>query len=149
MRSEPEQAPETLAWSVRPSDKAPHKRIVVLLAALLAGMAGMLLDGRPLLGIVGFAIVLGSTAEFWLGARYSVGPDGGTARCGLSVSGIEWTRVRRVALSSETVRLSPLEREGPLDPFRGVVLRTLPENRERVVAAVRSYCGKDVRFLGD
>ncbi len=141
--------PGTLTWSVRPADKAPQKRYVVLLVALAAGAAGTLLDGRPLLGLVGFAIVLGSTAEFWLGARYSVGPGGGTARCGLSVSGIEWAQVRRVILSNEGVRLSPLDREGMLDQFRGVALRTLPENRERVVDAVKGYCGNDVRFLGE
>jgi len=91
--------------------------------------------------------VLGSTAEFWLGSRYRVDDKGVEARTGLSVYQMEWGEVRRVIVSDENVKISPLKEAGRLDPFRGVVLKFARHNREEVLRLVRERCAEDVRFL--
>jgi hypothetical protein len=115
--------------------------------AILAFVAGYLLFNNVLLGALGFAIILGSTAEYWLGTSYKVDQRGATARCGLSVTSLPWNEVKRVVEGQETVKLSPLAEAGKLDPFRGVTLRFAAGNREAVMQAVRRFVGDDVRFL--
>jgi hypothetical protein len=140
---------DAFRWSVRLSDKAPGKRWVVLGFALAAGLVGTVVYDSLLLGALGFAIILAATAEFWMGARYRIDEVGATARIGPSVSSIEWERVKRVEVGESGVKLSPLERSGTrLEPFRGVYLRFAPEDRERVLEAVRRHVEDDVRFLG-
>lgn len=138
---------ESLAWSVRLSDDEPQKRWVVLACALLAGTAGLILMRSPLLGFLAFAIILGTTAEFWLGTRFEVGTKGASSRTALSLSRIGWDEVKRVKIEEETVLLSPLREATRLEPFRGVRLRTLPENREQVLEAIGRYVNEDVRLL--
>ena len=139
---------ESLSWSVRLSDKAPHKRIVVWLAAVTAGVSGVVLFDQALLGFLGFAIILASTAEFWLGVRYTVKEEGASRRCGLSLSSIDWEDVKRVVINGEDIKLSPLPEPTAADPFRGITLTTVPENRDQVIQMVRSHVSDDVRFLG-
>jgi hypothetical protein len=140
---------EAFSWSVRLSDKAPEKRYGVLAAAILAGLIGVFVVGRPLLGLVGFAIILASTAEFWLGVNYRLTPQGASARCGLSLTAMDWEDVKRVLVDDEVVKLSPLAGDGRMDAFRGVSLRTLPENREQVLEYVKDFYKGDVRLLGN
>src|SRR5437899_349552 len=108
--TEPHQG-ESFRWRVRLSDKAPHKRWVVGLCAIAAGLLGYGFGG-PLMGLAGFAIILGSTVEFWLGSRYSIDEKGVSAKTGLSVSSMEWGEVRRLTWGNDGVRLSPLANAG-------------------------------------
>lgn len=139
---------ESLRWSVRLSDNAPWKRWVVLAVAVTAGLIGGVLLGQPTLGLAGFLMILGATAEFWLGVHYKVTGESVSRRCGLSVSAMEWEQVKRVLIEGDDVKISPLAEATKMDPFRGVTLKTLPDNRERVIAAVRRHIGEDVRILG-
>jgi hypothetical protein len=132
---------ETLTWTVRLSDNAPQKRWVVYGAALFAAIAGYLWTGQPLIGIVGFAIILGSTAEYWLGVRYRVDGNSVARRCGLSVTEIHWENVKRVIVDQNRIKLSPLEEDSRLSEFRGVTLVTTQDNHEAVLAAVEAHRG--------
>jgi hypothetical protein len=143
-----DKGPEVLQWSIRPYEKAPGKRYVILLVALLAMALGVFVYGRPLLGILGFAIILGATMDFWLGSSYTVDPKGVSSRTGLSLSRIEWEDAKRILIGPGEVKVSPLERGGGrLDEFRGVVLKLKEENREQVLAAIRKFGGNHARIL--
>lgn len=139
---------ESLSWTVRLSDDAPHKRWVVLAAAVIAGVSGVVILQQALLGFMGFAMILASTAEYWLGARYTVNEKGASRRCGFSITSIDWEDVKRVVVQGADVLVSPLAEEGRMDAFRGVVLRTKPENREDVIEAVKGHVGEGVGILG-
>ena len=139
---------ESLSWTVRLSDSAPHKKWVVLAAAVIAGVSGAVLLGQVLLGFLGFGIILASTAEYWLGVRYKVNETEAERRCGFSVSAIDWVDVKRVVVEGADILLSPLDEATRMDAFRGIVLKTTPENREQVIEAVKARVGDDVRLLG-
>ncbi len=139
---------ESLSWTVRLSDSAPHKKWVVLAAAVIAGVSGAVLLGQVLLGFLGFAMILASTAEYWLGVRYKIGEVSAERRCGLSLSAIEFVDVKRVVVEGADILLSPLNEATRMDAFRGVVLKSTPANREQVMEAVKARVGDDVRFLG-
>jgi hypothetical protein len=133
---------ESVSWHVRLSDSEPHKRYIVLAAASLVGLLGIFVLQRPLMGMLGFAIILASTAEAWLGVKFTVDSTGARRRCGLSVSEMRWEDVKRVIVEGNLVKLSPLEKANRLDPFRGVILETTPDTHERVLDAIRTHCGE-------
>ena len=135
---------ESLRWYVRLSDKDPKKLGVIGLASLTAGVAGVTLGGQLILGILGVLMVLGATAEYWMGTSFSVGPHGACRRVGVSLTSIPWSDVKRVIVSDEDIKLSPLTSESRLEPFRGVILRTTPQNRDRVLGLIRHFVGHDV-----
>jgi hypothetical protein len=139
---------ESLSWTVRLSDSAPHKKWIVLAAAVIAGVSGAVLLGQVLLGFVGFAMILASTAEVWLGVRYAITATGASRRCGFSLSAIDWADVKRVVVEGSDILISPLSEATKMDAFRGIVLKTKPENRDEVIQAIRGYLGEDVRLLG-
>ena len=101
-----------------------------------------------LLGAAGFAIILASTAEYWLGTKYKLDAKGASARTGVSLTSIEWGDVKRVVTDSEGIKLTPLEKEGRMEAFRGVFLRFGREDRERILNSVRTLGGKDIATLG-
>ena len=143
----PEQRVELISWTVRLSDSNPSKLLVIFGVAVTAAVLGYVVFGQLLLGLLGFAIILGSTAEYWMGARYKVDESGASRAVGLSVSSIDWEKVERVAVEGRRIRLSPFRDENKLDPFRGVTLEATNENKGDVLAAVKSRCSSDVRFL--
>lgn len=140
---------ETLAWTVRLSDNAKSRRIVVWIAAVGAGLVGGLVLKSLPFALLGPLMVLGATAEFWLGSRFQLGPKEAIAKVGFSPTVIAYEDVKRVIVSGHSVRLSPLENSGTMDPFRGVLLRTTEENHEAVLAAIRTRVGTNARFLAD
>jgi hypothetical protein len=138
---------DKLVWTVRLWEKAPSKRYVVLAAALGAGAVGVLWLQQPIFGFIGIGAILGSTTEFWLPIRYVLDEKGASMRCGISVSAIEWSDVRRVLVTDEAVKLSPLESESKLSPFRGVTLR-FGDRRDDVLEYVESRVGEECSISG-
>lgn len=126
-------------WRVRLADRDPGKLGVVLGAALLAGGLGFGLFRHPGFALIGAGMVLGATAEFWLGTSYRLTEESASAKCGASLTSIAWADVKRVSITGEAVKLSPLPRPTRMEPFRGVTLRTTPENREAVLAFVARH----------
>lgn len=136
-----------MSWSVKPWKQAPHKLVTIVGFAIFAGIFGGYFLRSPLLAVAGFAIILGSTAEFWLGSSYRIDEKGATSRTFTSLSAMEWAEVQRVIVGPDYVKLSPLAEAGRLDPFRGILLKTDAENREQVLEAIKARCREDVRFL--
>lgn len=139
--------PEELSWSIRPGAESPSKVVVVFVVAIVAGGLVTAVTKNPLLGLIGTAAVLGSTAEFWLGTTFKLGIQEATRRCGLSLFSIRWEDVKLVRLQGSEIRLSPLTEEGKWSEFRGVRIRTLPDNREQALSLIRAKVGADVGFL--
>ncbi len=138
---------DELSWSIRPGAENPSKVVVVFVIALSAGVLVTAVTKSPLLGLIGTAAVLGSTAEFWLGTTFRLGKLEATRRCGLSLFGIRWEDVKLVRLQGSEIRLSPLTEEGKWSEFRGVRIRTLPQNREQALSLIKAKVGADVGFL--
>ncbi|MCW5942963.1 MAG: hypothetical protein KIS66_12070 [Fimbriimonadaceae bacterium] len=115
--------------------------------AVVAGAFGAVLTGQPLLGLLGTLVVLGSTQEFLLPLHYRLSSSVARVRCGISVTEIEWSKVRRVLVDEAEAKLSPLESETRTAPFRGVTLR-FAGNADQVLSAVRERVPSDARFLG-
>lgn len=84
-------------------------------------------------------MVLGATAEYWMGVTFRLDEKGASSKTGPSVTAMEWKDVRRVLVKGSEIRLSPLESPSTLDAFRGVGLVVRPDNREAVVAFVDAH----------
>jgi hypothetical protein len=140
---------ESLTWTVRPSDGGSMRLAVIFGAAMLAALLGYLLFHDLLLAMIGFGIILASTAEYWMGTRFALTEAEATRRVGPSVSSISWADVKRVSIEGNRIKLSPLEQQSRLDPFRGIVLQTTGDNRSAVIQAINRHCSSDVRLLGD
>jgi len=114
---------DSFGWRVRPFEKEPVKVIVVIVAAVSAFGVGTLLMGQIVLGFLGFAMILGTPAEYWMVTTYRITAQEASSRTGLSLSAITWADVKRVIPDSNGVRLSPLEAPSWRDAFRGVFLK--------------------------
>ena len=119
-----------MSWTVR--RLSPTRLAAILLVAFVALIVGWFGFGRPLLGLLGAAMILGATADSWLGTHFRLDETGASARTGPSVTAMGWGEVRRIVENGSEIRLSPLPEPSALDPFRGVGLVPLPENREAV-----------------
>ena len=130
-----------MSWRVR--SLSPSRLAAILLVAFVALVVGWFGFGRPLLGLLGAAMILGASADSWLGTRYRLDETGASARTGPSVTAMGWGEVRRVVEKEGEICLSPLEEPSALDPFRGVGLVPLPENREAVLEFVRARTNEE------
>jgi len=139
-------AVDPLTWQVQLYAKEPGKRIVVIVVALIAGWLGFLLLDNLIVALMGFFAILIATGEFWLPLNYKLDENRAAVRCGLSVTAIEWSDVKRIVTSEEGWNLSPLGEEGRLSPFRGVYLRFGMEP-EAVRTFVRKSVQNDVRYV--
>ena len=126
-------------WRVRLSDKEPHKLYGIVAVAIVAFLVGILLFKNITLGLIGFAIIFGSTAEFWLGSQFKIDEKGVSVRTGASFSVLEWANVKRVVRDSNGIKLTPLENAGTMDAFRGVYLRYGKDNKDSIERAVLTF----------
>jgi hypothetical protein len=133
---ESEDLPQRLKWSVRLLGDRTHFIPVIGLAAVSAGIAGVVVFRSPSMGLLGFAMILASTADYWLGSNYMVDAKGAQARVGISLTSMEWKDVKRVVLEPNAIKLSPLDHQSKMDAFRGVTLRTNPKIRAAALALI-------------
>lgn len=118
--------------------------MIVAAAAFIAAALGLWLLQSALGAILGFAMIAGGTADFWMPVHFALDGTKASRRCGLSVTSIEWSEVKRADVTDRGVKLSPLaSAESRLEPFRGVFL-IFENNEAQVLEAVRDLGGKDV-----
>lgn len=127
--------------------REPRKAWVILATAVAVMLIGTLMFESSLLGLLGFAIIVVTTAEFWLGAKYEIDAVGARRKVGISVTEMTWESVKRIVASEEWVLLSPLEADTKLGPFRGVRLLFEAAKRDQVITALRTHGGEHVRGL--
>lgn len=118
-------------------EEAPHKRYAILAVGLAAAAVGWFAFRQVVFPLIAIAAILGSTTEFWLPIRYVMDEKGASARCGVSVSAIEWSEIRRVIVFENSVRLSPLESDSRLSEFRGITLR-FGDRKDDVLARLQA-----------
>lgn len=133
----PETLPESFSWSVRPLEYEPAKGWGIVLGSVLAWFLGLTMGGHWLLGFLGVLMVLGATAEFWMGSKYRISDREVRSQTGLSLSVLAWEDVKRVMEDEAGVRISPLENPSWRDSFRGVYLRWPKEGPEEVRTWIR------------
>jgi hypothetical protein len=129
-----------MKWDVKLWERSPRKLYMILAACLAAGCIGWIAFQQVIFIIIGFAAIAIATAEFWVPQKYKIDEDGASSRNGFAVTSISWADVKRVTQDGDGVRLSPLEKDGALAPFRGVYLRFCA-NRQEVIQAIEERWG--------
>ena len=130
--------PDSYSWQVRLFARDPRKLYGVLFACAFGALAGWLIFHNIGFALVGFIAIGGSTAEFWMPQQYKLDRNGATARCGISVTAINWNDVKQVIPDERGVKLSPLTGSGRMNEFRGVYLR-FGNNREQVLERIEQH----------
>lgn len=115
--------------------------------ALLTIPIGWFLLRHPLLALLGPAVILVACGDLFLPIRYRLGAKGVTSTCGFVVSEIEWTSVKSLRFQKDGVVVSPLEREGRMEAFRGVYLR-YDGNEAAVLAKIGEFWNEHEGVLG-
>ena len=138
-----DQKPSPLVWQVRLWTKDPRRLYGILFACCLAGLGGWLIFNQALYALIGFAAIAVTTGEYWLPQKYKLDQNGASAKCGLSTTAIEWENVKRVIPDDNGIKLSPLETEGKLAPFRGVYIR-FGDKKEEVMRTIQERCSVGV-----
>lgn len=128
-------------WTVRPWVAQPNKLVVLIVFALLASAAGIILFRQVAMGFVGFGIVMGANADYWMTSHFTLTEEKAVSRRGASVTELAWEDVKRILVSDRMVQLSPLDQESRLEAFRGVFLTFDPSQREQVLAWVNELRG--------
>ncbi|MCC6403082.1 MAG: hypothetical protein IT207_03650 [Fimbriimonadaceae bacterium] len=137
-----------MEWRVDWGRSRWGQRAVVALAALAAGVAGTVLLQSPIVGALAVAAVIASTAELFLPVRYRLTEADARSTCGFNTSVIRWADVKRLVPIEGGVRLSPLAVTGPMETFRGVVLRYCGNERE-VLGKIGELWGGDAELLAE
>lgn len=133
-------------WTIRRSDEDQSKfdklKIVFIVGFVAALLYGILFRSivYPVLGLI---VLFVSTAEFFLGKKYSLSETAAKA----GATEITWPSVKSVHISENLIYLSPFEAESKLDTFRGVKLAIQNVSKESVLEYVRQHVGENVRFL--
>jgi hypothetical protein len=136
--------PEPKTWTIHLAARKPGKAVLAVLLFIfaLAGIAMLVpaqwgAGGMLLLLALAAVLLFGSIAEFLLPVTYTLNAAGAQARHLGSQRILPWSRVRRVYLYRNGIKLSPLPLRGWAEQYRGVLLRT-PE-RDAVLAAVQAW----------
>lgn len=132
-----------LRWTVVLWKRDPKKLIGVVVACLIAALFGYGVF-HSIVGVtLGPAMVLGACADYLLPQHFEMNGTEITRRCGISVTSIEWSAVKRVYEVNGGLKFSPLESNSRLEQFRGVQV-LYDENRELVLQTVSELGGRDV-----
>lgn len=128
-----------MKWSMHPASNAPEKVAMVFAVAIMAAVTGILIFHQTIMGVLGFAMILGATAEFWLGTKYELNEKEAKSARGPSVSGMEWAMVKRVDVKPGRIHLSPFERPCRMDEFRGIFLTCKEEDQQRILDLIEEF----------
>ncbi|MBI3945805.1 MAG: hypothetical protein HY321_07790 [Armatimonadetes bacterium] len=139
----PAAAPAALEWRIHLASRQPGRAAAAVAILALAGALGYAVFAHLPGAVMTVAVLLSAISEFLLPITCRLTPEGAARRNGLGRSFIAWKDVRRCGVDADVLRLSPLPAPSRLDAFRGVSLRlpTDSAERERILAAVRGYCG--------
>ena len=141
--SDPISNSNTLEWNIHLASLQPHRIPIILGAALFAGAIAWMLFHNPIYCVAALLMIASSCGEFLFKQKYAITPISVTCRYGANDFELEWSKVKRVLVYSEGVRLSPLAIPSKLDNYRGVFIRFAPDempgNREQVLAEISAH----------
>lgn len=136
--------PTPTTWKIHLAAHQPKRAVTALLFVVLALFAVNTLmppawgpGGRLLILALSALLLIGSIAEFLFPVTYTLDAEGAHSRHFGSHRLLPWSRVRRVYLRRDGIKLSPLAVESWAENYRGVYLRT--EERDAVLDAVRAW----------
>lgn len=123
--------PEVTQWTVHLAARRPGHAVVVVVVILLGlfAVSGLVLprwglEGKLLLLALAAVLLLSMVAEFLFPIHYTLDAGGAHARLLGNDRHLAWTRVRRVYLRPDGIKLSPLVGRDWVESYRGVLLRT-------------------------
>jgi hypothetical protein len=139
-----EAASAVLEWRVWPAREQPARAAAAVGLALFVGLLALLVFHGIAAALVSSLVVVGAAGEFLFPTTYRLSTEGAEARNPFGWRKIAWKEVRRVYTGEREIKLSPLERPGRGEAYRGVLLRCRG-NQEEVAAAVRRCRSTDDR----
>jgi hypothetical protein len=125
-----------LEWSVNLGAIHPRKRAVAGWVTVGAALASSLVFG-PLYGILALLLLTASVSELFWPVKYRLTSRRAIRKAPGSLIEMEWSRVRKLYRAADGLKLSPFAKPTRLEPFRGIYIRCLPENRDRVIELVK------------
>lgn len=132
------------SWTIHLASRRPGRAAIAVIIILFAilGIAALLppqwdVPARFMMLALTAVLLISSIAEFLFPITFTLDEDGAHARVLFSHRVLPWSRVRRVYLLCDGIKLSPLTMRGWLESYRGVLLRTT--DREAVLAGVRGW----------
>ncbi|HEX2951284.1 MAG TPA: hypothetical protein VHV83_17205 [Armatimonadota bacterium] len=140
--------PQERSWTVNFAAQHSWRVVIALLVIFLALFAVAEIGQSVVLTILAGILLLGSIIEYVYPSTYTLNEDGIHANYLLSHRILPWSQVRRVYLSRNGIKLSPLVSQSWAENFRGVLLRTT--DRECVLVALREwldYTGVTPEFI--
>ena len=129
--------PEVAQWRIHRAARYPARAVVALVVILLALFAIQAIGRSTLLTILAAVLLIGSIADYLFPTVYTLDKDGAHARHVFSHRLLPWSRVRRVYLRRNGIKLSPLVVAGWVEPYRGVLLQTM--DRDATLTAIRQW----------
>jgi hypothetical protein len=131
-------ADATLEWSVHLATQRPERAVIITAATVAVGWLAWQLFRNPVMTAFSIAALFAATADFLFPIRYRLDGKGAELRNLHNWRRIAWEEVKKVYTGEREIKLSPLERGGRREAFRGVLLHC-PDNREEVLAFVRRH----------
>ena len=129
-----------LAWKVHLVRENPTKLLLIAPVLLLSLVSCYVIFHSPLFLAVALLLFTSSLAEFLFPVRYEITDRGALSRTLLGRTFIEWDEVKKYYLDDCGIKLSPLQRPGRLEAYRGVYLR-FGGRRDEVTETVKRMRG--------
>lgn len=115
---------ESTTWTIHLAARHPGRTVAALATIILGLFAFAAFSVHWVVLLLAGLLLVGSIAEFLLPVTYTLDAEGAHMRHLGSHRILPWTRVRRVYLRRNGIKLSPLPYENWIEAYRGVMLRT-------------------------
>ena len=125
-----------LTWKVHILRESPGKLLLIGPVVLGSLLVSYTIFQSLLFVAVAASLFVSALAEALFPIRFEISERGASSRTPLGRTYIEWDRVKKYYLDDRGIKLSPLDRPGRLEAYRGVYLR-FGRNRDEVIEAVR------------
>jgi hypothetical protein len=129
--------PEPTTWTVHLAKQRPVMAVVILLVIFFGLFAAYAIGKNWVFVALAALLLLSSVAEFLFPVSYRLDAQGASSRHFGSWRVLPWAQVRRVYLSPNGIKLSPLPARGWAEAYRGVTLRMT--DRDTVLAQVQGW----------
>ena len=125
-----------LAWKVHLVREHPWRLLLIVPVVFVGLLISCLITRSFLFPAIGLVIFVGALSDYLFPISYEILESGAASRSLGARTFIEWSRVKKYYLDDRGIKLSPLDRPGRLEAYRGVYLR-FGGNRDAVIEAVR------------
>lgn len=128
-----------LAWTAHPARRRPHHVALLFAVTLFAAYAVLVALQSFFLCVLAIAILLASTASFWLPTHYQLDREGVRERRWGRRRTRPWADIRRLEIGPQAALISPFARPHALDRMRGMMIYFDGGPREEIVRQLRAH----------